>query len=110
MELYHAAEILSEAATLAEQNEEASIFDVLREAQDKLGMSDGCRKLASRFIVRGTPYTSLLSWENSPRKFHSLPEMIQAGINELMITSENPYKGFIFCTCIPELQEVLLYG
>lgn len=112
MELSHATDLLVEATLLSERRheDESSIFDLLREAQERLGMSEGCRQLASRFIVRGSPYMSLVSWENDPSKQHSLLDMLNNGLKELANTPFNPYRGFIFCSCVSELQDVLLYG
>lgn len=107
MELIHAADILVEAAVLS-QDEDGSIFDILTDAQHKLGLSDGCRQLASRFIVRGSPYTSLRAWELDPNKVYNTFDMISNGLKEIAVTPENPYKGFIFCTCVP--QAALMYG
>lgn len=113
MELVHASEILAEALRKSQQwnGTTVSVFELLGDAQEDLGYSDGCRTIATRFIARANDLSSVSVWESRPTTHKATVIMaLQKAINEINSTETNPYEGFIFCACMPELQRILLYG
>lgn len=110
-EIQHAKNILLEARRYSANwsRTNYSIFDMLQEAQEYLRYSDGCRQLATRLIVRSNDITSLSAWEDTE---HISPLMVRGFLSSAVLEAnflkDNPYKGFIFCTCMQLPQPVLM--
>lgn len=110
MELTHASDILNEALRQTwayEKSGDLTVLDLLIQAQDRLGYSDGCRTMASRMLVRTLESPSLTQWHNQPRSKEEVIGLLMDGLMEIRNTPRNPYMGFLFCTCIAEMRPVL---